>query len=293
MSKQNTIVCVNRDSYAVRTPDGVVNCKARGVFRKGDLSPATGDRVTLEHDCITAVEKRSSFLPRPPVANFDRLALVVAAVEPKPSPLVIDKLLAVAEDKGVEPILIFNKSDLADVSDLQSIYRSAGFVTVVTDAKTGTGISELRELLRGHFTVFIGNSGVGKSSLLNCLLPEGILKTGEISHKLGRGRHTTRTCEIVMPDGDTMIADTPGFAAVDIAEYVTLYPDGLWQTFREFAPYAEKCRFRLSCTHTKEAGCEVLAAVERGEISASRFHSYLTLYEQVKDNRPWNIKDKK
>lgn len=290
MKNEGIVVSVLRDRYAVRTPDGVVACSARGIFRKGDRSPVTGDKVTVEEDCITAIRERTSFLPRPPVANFDRLVLVVAAVEPKPSPLVMDKLLAIAEEKGVEPILVFNKSDLADVSHLRELYRQAGFLTVVTDTVGGTGIEELRSLLTGHFAVFTGNSGVGKSSLLNCLYPEFSLKTGEISKKLGRGRHTTRTCEIVMPDETTMIADTPGFAAVDIADYVTLYPDGLWQTFREFAPYAEKCRFRLSCTHTKEAGCAVLEGVEKGEISQSRLDSYRTLYEEVKDNRPWNTK---
>lgn len=291
MKNEGIIISVLRDSYAVRTPDGVVSCSARGTFRRGDLSPVTGDWVTVEKNCITAVKERSSFLPRPPVANFDRLALVVAAVEPKPSPIVMDKLLAVAEEKGVEPILIFNKSDLADISELRDLYQKAGFLTVVTDTVNGTGVEELRQFLKGHFTVFTGNSGVGKSSLLNCLFPDLALKTGEISKKLGRGRHTTRTCEIVMPDESTKIADTPGFAAMDIADYVTLYPDSLWQTFREFPPYAEQCRFRLSCTHTKEAGCAVLAAVERGEIARSRFDSYRTLYEQVKDNRPWNTKN--
>ena len=284
------IVSVLRDSYAVRTPDGVVSCTARGIFRRGDRSPATGDVVTLEGNRITSIGERSSFLPRPAVANFDTLALVVAAAEPKPSALVIDKLLAVAEEKGVEPLLIFNKSDLADVSVWQSIYRAAGFTTVVTDAKTGAGIDELRSLLHGHFTVFVGNSGVGKSSLLNCLLPEQTLPTGEISHKLGRGKHTTRVCEIFLPDDETKIADTPGFAAVDVAEYVTLYPENLWQNFREFAPFTETCRFFPSCTHTKETGCGVIAAVERGEIARSRFDSYRTLYEAVRENRPWNTK---
>ncbi len=291
MKNEGIVVSVLRDRYAVRTSDGVVRCSARGTFRRGDGSPVTGDRVTMEQDCITRIEERTSFLPRPPVANFDRLALVIAAAEPKPSPLVIDKLLAIAEEKGVEPILIFNKSDLADISALRETYCKAGFLTVVTDAVNGTGLTDLRALLRGHFTVFTGNSGVGKSSLLNSLFPDLSMKTGDISKKLGRGRHTTRTCEMVIPEDDTAIADTPGFAAVDIAEYVTLYPDGLWQTFREFAPYAEKCRFRLSCTHTKEVGCAVLSAVQAGEIAESRLNSYLTLYEQVKDNRPWNQKN--
>jgi len=285
---KNQIVSVTRDSYAVRTADGVVNGKARGIFRKGALSPVTGDYVTMENGWITAIENRTSFLPRPPVANFDRLALVIAAAEPKPSPLIIDTLLAVAEEKGVEPLLIFNKSDLADVLPLCEIYRKAGFLTAVTDAVNQTGLDELSSLLQGHFTVFIGNSGVGKSSLFNALFQKPIRETDEISRKLGRGKHTTRTCEILSLNENTLLADTPGFAAVELDSYVTLYADTLWQTFREFAPFTEKCRFRSSCTHTKETGCGVREAVSSGEISASRFESYLTLYERVKEHRRWN-----
>lgn len=290
---EGIIYSVLRDSYAVRTSDGVVNCPARGIFRKDGGSPVTGDRVVIEKGCITRVMPRSSFLPRPPVACFDRIALVIAAADPSPSPIVIDKLLAVAEVKGIEPILIFNKSDLADIAALKQLYDRAGFITVVTDALTGDGTDELKAALQGHFTVFIGNSGVGKSSLLNCLLPSLELKTGEISKKLGRGRHTTRVCEIIELDENTLIADTPGFAAVDIAEYETLYAEDLWRAFREFGEYTADCKFRTSCSHTVEKGCAVVAAVENGDISGSRFESYRTLYEQVKDNRPWNVKNPK
>lgn len=290
---EGTVFSVSRDSYAVRTSDGVVNYPARGKFRIKGEPPVTGDRVKIENGCIMSVEERSSFLPRPPIANFDRIAIIVAAAEPKPSTIVIDKLIAVSEVKGIEPILVFNKSDLADIAGLKEIYDKAGFITVVTDGVTGTGVDELRQILLNHFTVFTGNSGVGKSTLLNCLMPSLSLETGEISKKLGRGRHTTRSCEMIELCENTYIADTPGFAAVDIAEYCTLYSEDIWQTFREFDRYTDKCRFRTSCSHTCEKGCEIVAAVERDEISRSRFDSYLTLYEQVKNNRPWNIKQNK
>lgn len=290
---EGKILSVSRDSYAVRTSDGVVNCPARGKFRIKGEPPVAGDIVEIENGCIVSVRERKSFLPRPPIANFDRIAIIIAAAEPKPSPIVIDKLIAVSEVKKIEPVLVFNKSDLADIAELKETYDNAGFITVVTDAVTGVGIDELRQILLNHFTVFTGNSGVGKSTLLNCLMPSLSLETGEISKKLGRGRHTTRTSEIIELCENTFIADTPGFAAVDIAEYCTLYSDDIQETFREFYKYTDKCKFRTSCSHTCEKGCEVLAAVERNEISRTRFESYITLYEQVKNNRPWNVKQNK
>ena len=290
---EGKILSVLRDSYAVRTSDGVVNCSARGKFRIKGEPPLTGDIVEIENGCISSVNDRKSFLPRTPIANFDRIAIIIAAADPKPSPIVIDKLIAVSEVKGIEPILVFNKSDLADIAELKETYDKAGFITVVTDAVTGLAIDRLREILTGHFTVFTGNSGVGKSTLLNCLMPSLSLETGQISKKLGRGRHTTRTSEIIELSEETFIADTPGFAAVDIAEYCILYSDDIQETFREFNKYTDKCKFRTSCSHTCEKGCEVIAAVERNEISKSRFESYLVLYEQVKNNRPWNIKQNK
>ena len=284
------VYSVKRDCYVVKTQSGFINCSAKGRFFKEGVSPVTGDRVELDGDRIVSIGERHSFLPRPPVADFDRLAIVIAAKDPEPSTIVIDKLIAVAESKSIEPILIFNKRDLRDISQMRDIYASAGFATVMTDAVSGEGGDELIKLLKGHFTVFTGNSGVGKSSLLNCIKPSLSLQTGEISRALGRGRHTTRTCEIVEIDDDTLIADTPGFAAVDIAEYVTLYADDLPYAFREFNGYVEKCRFYPSCTHTKEKDCAVKDALERGLIAQSRFNSYLTLYEQVKNNRPWQNK---
>ncbi len=284
------VYSVLRDSYAVRTTDGVVSCKARGRFRVSGMSPVTGDRVVIEDGCITEILVRSSFLPRPPVACFDRMALIIASADPAPSTLVIDKLLAVAETINVTPILVFNKTDIASVRELRAIYSSAGFTTFETDALHGTGTGALKEELKGHFTVFIGNSGVGKSSILNSLDAKLSLKTGEISKKLGRGRHTTRTCEIIELENETLIADTPGFAAVDIAEYAILYPGDLCQGFREFAQYASLCRFRTSCSHTCEKGCAVIDAVKKGLISESRYKNYVAMYESVKNNRPWNVK---
>ena len=285
---QGKIYSVNRDLYTVKTDEGFLSCTARGIFRKDGISPCAGDIVTVDGDVIVKIEERKNYIIRPMIANFDKLAIVVASVSPSPSTFIIDKMLAISELKGVEPILIFNKQDLKSTEELRETYK--GFDVVFTDAVTGRGIDELISLLKGSFTVLTGNSGVGKSSIINCILPHLKLETGEISKKLGRGRHTTRKVELIDFDENTCIADTPGFSTVDILQYETIYKEDLPFAFREFIPLMGKCKF-TSCSHTKEKGCAVLEAVEKGEIALSRLESYKLLYDEIKDCKPWQAKN--
>ncbi len=285
---QGIIYSVNRDLYTVKADGGFISCTARGIFRKDGINPCAGDIVTVDGDVIVKIEDRKNYIIRPPIANFDKLAIVVASVSPAPSTFIIDKMLAIAELKGVEPILIFNKQDLKSTEELKETYKA--FDTVFTDAVTGKGTDELLALLKGSFTVLTGNSGVGKSSLINCILPDLKLTTGEISKKLGRGRHTTRRVELIDFDKNTCIADTPGFSTVDILRYETIYKEDLPFAFREFIPLMGKCKF-TSCSHTKEKGCAVLEAVQKGEIAESRIESYKLLYEEIKDCKPWQAKN--
>lgn len=285
---EGRIYSVNRDLYTVKAKDEFIQCTARGIFRKTGISPCTGDIVTLDGDVIVEVEKRKNYIIRPPIANFDKLAIVVASISPSPSTFIIDKMLAIAEIKGLEPIIVFNKQDLKRTEELCKVYSA--FDTVLTDTVTGEGINKLAQLLKGSITVLTGNSGVGKSSLLNCLMPKLKLQTGEISEKLGRGRHTTRKVELIDFDENTAIADTPGFSTVDILRYERIFKEDLPYAFREFIPFMGKCKF-TSCSHTKEKGCAVLEAVNNGNIPQSRFESYKLLYEEIKDCKPWQTKN--
>lgn len=284
--------------YTVRREDGeTVECKARGLFRLEKISPLAGDRVelTVEENgeaVITAILPRKNTLTRPPLANLDKLFLVVSMRDPAPNTLVIDKLTAIAEKKGIEPVLVLNKIDLADPSRLQKAYEKAGFAVYAVCGKTGEGVEALREEMRGCLCAFTGNTGAGKSSLLNHIAPELALATGEISKKLGRGRHTTRTVELFSLEDGCYTADTPGFSSVDVGRYEVILKEELAECFREFAPYRERCRF-AGCLHVGELGCEVARAVEEGEIPLSRYRSYRELYEEVKDIREWQVRPSK
>lgn len=283
--------------YYVEAEDGTVyECKARGIFRKRKMSPYVGDRVriSVEEDgtgAIEAIEPRKNDLIRPPVANIDQLFIIAAAKDPAPSTLIIDKTIAAAENKGIEPILVVSKTDLEDAGWLLSIYQKAGIPTIAISSVTGEGVEQVRELLKGKISAFTGNSGVGKSTLLNCVYPRFSLETGEISQKLGRGRHTTRQVELLpLPDGG-YVADTPGFSSIDIDRYELVRKEDLPHCFREFEPYLDDCRFS-SCSHTCEKGCAVLEAVAEGKIAPSRHESYVTMYQEVKDIKEWQMKEK-
>lgn len=279
--------------YEVRTAEETLECRARGIFRKQGNSPLVGDRVTVEvqedgSHVITAIEKRKNSLIRPPLANLDRLILIISTCDPYPNLLVIDKLIAICEHKGIEPVLVVTKSDQKQDEELFDIYSSAGFQIIKASGYTGEGVEQVRELLSRGINALAGNSGVGKSTLLNAICPELMLQTGEISKKLGRGRHTTRHVELY-PLGEGFVADTPGFSSLDFTRCETILKEELPHCFREFAPYESQCRF-TGCLHTAKGGCAVVKAVEEGKIPLSRYQNYLALYEEVKEIKEWELK---
>lgn len=279
--------------YYVEAAGTVYECRARGVFRKKNMSPLVGDLVTavvLEDGTgtVSEITPRKNQLVRPPIANLDQLILVVSICDPAPSTLVIDKMIAAAEDQGIEPVLVVSKTDLQDAGWLRAIYEKAGIPFYAVSSVTGEGVEAVRPLLQGKITAFTGNTGAGKSSLLNCIDPAFGLATGEISQKLGRGRHTTRHVELLPVEGG-YVADTPGFSFIQIERYNMVKKEDLQFCFREFAPYLQSCRF-VSCSHVKEKGCAVLEAVEKGQISPSRHESYVAMYNEVKDIKEWQLK---
>lgn len=279
--------------YYVEAAGTVYECRARGVFRKKNMSPLVGDLVTavvLEDGTgtVSEITPRKNQLVRPPIANLDQLILVVSICDPAPSTLVIDKMIAAAEEQGIEPVLVVSKTDLQDAGWLRAIYEKAGIPFYAVSSVTGEGVEAVRPLLQGKITAFTGNTGAGKSSLLNCIDPGLRLSNGEISQKLGRGRHTTRHVELLPVEGG-YVADTPGFSFIQIERYNMVKKEDLQFCFREFAPYLQSCRF-VSCSHVKEKGCAVLEAVEKGQISPSRHESYVAMYNEVKDIKEWQLK---
>lgn len=279
--------------YYVETADAVYECKARGNFRKAGMSPLAGDQVKISinenaENRIEEIYPRKNSLIRPPVANLDQLILVVSLCDPAPNLLVIDKLIAIAERKEIEPLIIFNKSDLAEPDCYLDIYKNAGFYCISTSCNTQEGIDAVKGLLKGKLSAFTGNSGVGKSTLLNALDSRLALATGDISKKLGRGRHTTRQAELFHVAGG-YVADTAGFSSLDLERCETVMKEDLPYCFREFIPYLGKCKFS-TCAHLHDKGCAIVQAVNAGEIAPSRHESYQTLYNQVKDLKEWNMK---
>ena len=292
-SKEGLIIKATGGFYYVDCSGREYECRARGLFRKEGVTPYVGDRVEVDlleggKGYITALKQRKNSLIRPPMANVDQLAIVVAAVRPLPNALVIDTMTAIAARRGITPILIFTKSDLATAEDLAACYRTAGYDVYTVASVTGEGVEEVRRALAGKLTAFAGNSGVGKSTLLNAIDPKLTLATAEISEKLGRGRHTTRHVELFpLPEGG-YVADTPGFSALEIEQFERMTADQLEFCFPEFAPYIGQCRF-TGCSHTKEKGCALLEAVEEGKVPPSRHQSYLALYGRLKDIKQWQL----
>ena len=279
--------------YDVQTPEGLVTCRARGILRKEGNSPLTGDMVEITVEkgkgMVEAILPRKNHFIRPAVANIDALVVFAANVNPVTEPYLIDRVAAIAGDQEVPVYLCVNKCDLDPAQDLVRIYRHAGFPVICTSAETGEGVEELRALLTGKLTAFTGNSGVGKSSILNRLAPELKLETGEVSEKLGRGRHTTRHVELYCLGEDTYVADTPGFSSFDTDQMELILKENLQYAFPDFGSFIGKCRFD-DCTHRKEPDCAVRAAVESGEIEPSRYDSYLKLYEKASQIKLWEIK---
>ena len=279
--------------YDVQLPDGVVTCRGRGVLRKEHVTPLTGDmvEVTLEHGkgMVESVLPRKNSFVRPAVANVDALAIFAANVNPVTEPFLIDRVAAIAGDQNVQCLIVINKSDLDPAEQLRSIYEKAGFPVILTSAKTGEGLESLKEYLHGKLTAFTGNSGIGKSSVLNCLCPELMLATGEVSEKLGRGRHTTRHVELYTLGEDTYVMDTPGFSSFDTDQMDIILKENLQYAFPDFGPYVGKCQF-ADCSHRREPGCAVRQALEEGLIGQTRYDSYLRLYEKSAQIKQWELK---
>lgn len=279
--------------YYVEAADAVYECKARGVFRKRKQTPLVGDSVRIgvgeasQENTIDEILPRKNMLRRPPLANLDQLVIVASTCEPAPNLLLLDKLTAIAVSKQITPALVFTKSDLCKADELVALYRHAGMRACSVSCKTGEGMEQIKTLLSGKLSAFTGNSGVGKSSLLNCLDASLCLPTGKISDKLGRGRHTTRQSEIFhLADG--LVADTPGFSSLDLEKSELIRKDELPFCFPEFLPYLGSCQFS-SCTHTKDKGCAIIEAVAQGKIERKRHESYVSLYESVKDLKEWEM----
>lgn len=279
--------------YSVEAPDGVFECKARGIFRKKGISPVCGDKVEIEFEnktaVITEIKERKSLIIRPPLANLDVLVFVASICEPAPNLLILDKFIAVAEYKNIKPMVVITKIDKQEPNEYLNIYNKSGIDVFAVDNITGKGSDEVKQALMGKFSAFTGNTGVGKSSLLNNIFPELDLATNEISKKLGRGKHTTRHVELYKLNDGGYIADTPGFSSFDTNRYDIILKEDLAGCFKEFKPYVNKCRFQ-DCSHTKEKGCAVIEAVENGEIARSRHESYLSMYEQAKQIKEWEYK---
>lgn len=279
--------------YDVQTESALISCRARGILRKEGNSPLTGDLVEISVEngkgMIEKILPRRNYFIRPAVANIDALVVFAANVNPVTEPFLIDRVAAIAGDQGVPVYLCINKCDLDPAVDLEKIYRHAGFEVICASAETGEGVEQLRQLILGKLSAFTGNSGVGKSSMLNRLCPELALSTGDVSEKLGRGRHTTRHVELYQLAENTFVADTPGFSSFDTDMMEIILKENLQYAFGDFGPYLGKCQFH-DCTHRKEPGCAVTSAVAVGEIEQSRYDSYLRLYDKVSQIKQWEIK---
>lgn len=275
--------------YFVKTPEGVFECKARGIFRNKGISPSAGDEVILEDNIvISEILPRKNFIIRPPLANLDIMVFVVSTCEPSPNFEIIDKFIAVCEYKNIEPVIAITKIDLSEGDYIRSIYEKVGIKVLTIDYSKENSCDELKSLLSGKLSAFTGNSGAGKSTLLNHIDNSLSLDTGEISKKLGRGRHTTRQVELFSLEGGGYVADTPGFSTFDTNRYDIIKCDELSSCFIEFENYSDKCRFK-DCAHIGEKGCAVKDAVESGDISETRYQSYVSMYNNAKQIKDWEL----
>ena len=279
--------------YYVEAADGIIyECKARGVFRKEKITPLAGDKVEISVDennknSIDKIYERRNMFKRPPIANVDKLVIVSSVCDPRPNLLIIDRLSAVAVYKNVETIIVFTKNDLQSADEYIEIYKNAGFKTFAVSNETGEGIGEVKAVIENGVCVFTGNSGVGKSSLINRMYPDFALETGEISKKLGRGRHTTRHVELLKINNG-YIADTPGFSSLDFETNDLIKKDELAFCFPDFSDFIDSCKFS-TCAHVNDKGCRLIEAVNSGDVMRSRHESYVTMYNEVKDIKDWQL----
>lgn len=282
--------------YYVDTGTEILTCRARGKFRREGISPLVGDRVSVRElgdgeGFVEAILPRRNAFIRPAVANIDQLVIIGSGAIPKTDPFLIDRVASIAALKQCDVIVLLNKCDLDNADQLYDIYCAAGFPTLRVSAETGEGLDELKCLISGKLSAFTGNSGVGKSSILNALEPDFSLKVGEVSTALGRGRHTTRHVELFRLSCGAEIMDTPGFSSFEAEDLNLEWKQHLAESFIEFRPYLEDCRF-VGCSHTKEKGCAVLEALRQGKIQKSRHQSYLRLFEELKPVQEWKERKK-
>ena len=276
--------------YYVDDGKSIVTCRGRGKLRHEKVTPLVGDRVRFAltengSGALDEVLPRRNEFYRPAVANIDQLIIIASQANPVTDPFLIDRVASIAASRRCQCVICINKWDLVPGEDLARIYEAAGFPTIRMSAETGDGIEALRQLISGKVSAFTGNSGVGKSSILNALDPNFALPTADVSEKLGRGRHTTRHVELFRL-GDALVADTPGFSSFDVDQMELMRKEKLQLCFQEFAPYLEQCQFQ-DCAHVKEKGCVIRAALQDGRIQPTRYQSYLRLYEQAKAIPDW------
>jgi len=275
--------------YYVESAAGRVECRARGRFRLEDITPLVGDRVEYNptergKGFLTNILKRKNAFVRPPVANIDIMIIVASAAIPVTDPFLVDRMTAIASKNDCEPVICINKCDLDPAKRLHDIYFASGFKTLRTSAETGEGLQELLNAVCGSICAFTGNSGVGKSSILNTLEPGFDISVGDVSRKLGRGRHTTRHVELYKLSNGAIAADTPGFSSFDTHSLTS--KEELQHLFPDFAPYIGECRF-LDCAHISEPGCKVLEALKAGKVQQTRWDSYAKLYAQASEYKEW------
>ena len=279
--------------YDVQTPEGVITCRGRGHLRKGPDIPLTGDMVEITaaqgKGMVEKILPRQNRFIRPAVANVDALVVFASNVNPVTEPFLIDRVAAIAGNQDVQVHICVNKFDLDAGLVLVRIYRNAGFPVIQASAITGEGVEQLRQLIKGKLTAFTGNTGVGKSSMLNALCPQLQLATGEVSQKLGRGRHTTRHVELYDLGEETYVADTPGFSSFDTDQMDVILKENLQYAFPDFGPYVGSCQFH-DCSHRAEPGCAVRQALEAGKLEPTRYESYLRLYEKASQIKEWENK---
>ncbi len=278
---------IQSNLYTVKLEDKkVIECTAKGLLKYKKMSILVGDMVEVNtnNNVIEKVLPRKNEFIRPPIANVDQLIIVVAATNPTPDLMLLDKQLVMAEKNGVEPVICINKIDLeADYSEIIEVYENIGYQVITTTAKNGIGIDKIARILGNKITAFSGNSGVGKSALTNNIFNEEVSKEGETSDKLKKGKHTTKHVELFDFSENSYIADTPGFSSFDV--------DGinykeLDKYFIEFAPFSQECEFR-SCTHIKELNCGVKKAVAKRKIDKGRYERYTLLFEKMKGDKKW------
>lgn len=274
--------------YTVKSFDSIIECKARGIFRKDNISPVVGDTVEISNDVISKILPRKNFIVRPPLANLDTIVFVISTTKPSPNVTMLDKFIAVCEYKNINPVIALTKIDLADYNNILTIYNTIGIKTFTIDYSNRQSYMDLKGYLANKISAFTGNSGAGKSTLLNAIDTSLNIPTGDISQKLGRGRHTTRHSELYQLDNGGLIADTPGFSTFETNKYDIIKKENLASCFREFSPYVNDCRFN-DCSHTKEKGCAVIQAVKDGIIPKSRHSSYCEMFENAKLLKDWEI----